>query len=80
MPGAGPRVLISDLGIYRPDPETFEMTLTSLHAGATVADVRDVTGWDLSVSDDLVETPEPTEVELTLLRRLHASSGTKATD
>ncbi|MGD0056185.1 MAG: CoA-transferase, partial [Acidimicrobiales bacterium] len=26
MPGAGPRVLISDLGIYRPDPETFEMT------------------------------------------------------
>jgi glutaconate CoA-transferase subunit B len=80
MPGAGPRVLISDLGIYRPNSKTFEMTLTSLHAGATVAGVRDVTGWDLSVSDDLVETPEPTEEELTLLRRLHASSSTKATD
>jgi glutaconate CoA-transferase subunit B len=80
MPGAGPRVLISDLGIYRPDPETSEMTLTSLHAGAKVADVRDATGWDLAVSDDLVETAEPTEEELVLLRRLKAASSAKATD
>jgi len=80
MPGAGPRVLISDLGIYRPDPETFEMTLTSLHPGATLDDVRDATGWDPAISDDLVETPEPTEEELTLLRRLHAVSSSKATD
>jgi glutaconate CoA-transferase subunit B len=78
MPGSGPRVLISDLGIFRPDPETFEMTLTSLHSGATVADVRDATGWDLAVSKDLVETPEPTEEELLLLRRLHAASNAKA--
>jgi glutaconate CoA-transferase subunit B len=80
MPGAGPLVLISDLGIYRPDPETFEMTLTAVHPGATVAEVRHVTGWDLAVSDDLVETPEPSEEELALLRRLHAGSSAKATD
>lgn len=80
MPGEGPRVLISDLGIYRPDPETFEMTLTALHPGATLADVRDATGWDPAVSDDLVETPGPSEIELTLLRQLQAGSSSKATD
>ena len=79
MPGAGPRVMISDLGIFRPDPETFEMTLTSLHPGVNVADVRDATGWDLRVSGELVETLEPTDEELELLRRLHAGSSAKAT-
>jgi glutaconate CoA-transferase subunit B len=80
MPGAGPCVLISDLGIFRPDPRTFEMTLTALHPGATVMDVRDATGWDLAVSGDLVETLAPTDEELEHLRRLHANSKAKATD
>jgi glutaconate CoA-transferase subunit B len=80
LPGAGPSVLISDLGVFRPHPQTFEMTLTSLHPGATVAIVREATGWDLSVSDDLIETPEPSDDELALLRALHAGSAAKATD
>ena len=80
MPGAGPRVMISDLGIFRPDPDTWEMTLTSLHPGVNVADVRDATGWDLRVSGELVETLEPTGEELELLRRLHAGSSAKATN
>jgi glutaconate CoA-transferase subunit B len=80
MPGTGPRVLISDLGIFRPDPETFEMTLTSLHPGTSVDQVRAATGWDIAVSADLVVTPNPTEEELTLLRSLHAGSSVKATD
>jgi glutaconate CoA-transferase subunit B len=80
MPGAGPRVLISDLGIFRPDPLTFEMTLTALHPGTTVAEVRDATGWNPAVSDDLVETSEPTDEELVLLRRLHSASGAAARD
>jgi glutaconate CoA-transferase subunit B len=79
MPGGGPRVMISDLGIFRPDPETSEMTLTSLHPGVNVVDVRDATGWDLRVSGELVETLEPTDEELELLRRLHAGSSAKAT-
>jgi glutaconate CoA-transferase subunit B len=72
MPGAGPRVVISDLGIFRPDPETFELTLTALHPGVATQDVREATGWDLVVSDDLNVTPEPTDEELEFLRRLHA--------
>jgi glutaconate CoA-transferase subunit B len=74
MPGAGPRVLISDLGIFRPDPTTSEMTLTSVHPGVSFDDVRDATGWDLAFSSEITVTPEPTGEELEILRHLHAAS------
>ena len=77
MPGAGPRVLISDLGIFRPDPSTSEMTLTTLHPGVSFEDVRDATGWDLAFSSEITETPEPTDEELEILRQLHAGSTAK---
>jgi glutaconate CoA-transferase, subunit B len=80
MPGAGPRVLITDLGIFRPDSRTSEMTLTALHPGVSVADVRDATGWDLAFSGELMETAEPTDEELELLRRLHAGAAVKGAD
>jgi glutaconate CoA-transferase, subunit B len=74
MPGAGPRVLISDLGIFRPDPTTSEMTLTSVHPGVSFDDVRYATGWDLAFSSEITVTPEPTDEELEILRHLHAAS------
>ena len=77
MPGAGPQVLISDLGIFRPDPSTSEMTLTTLHPGVSFEDVRDATGWDLAFSSEITETPEPTDEELEILRQLHAGSTAK---
>jgi glutaconate CoA-transferase subunit B len=80
MPGAGPSVLISDLGIFRPDVETCEMNLTSIHPGVNVADVRDATGWALKVSGELVETAKPTDEELDCLRRLNNGSSAKATN
>jgi glutaconate CoA-transferase, subunit B len=70
LTGAGPRIVITDLGTLRPDPETCELTLTSLHPGVRVDDVRAATGWDLAVSDDLIETEPPTDKELTVLRDL----------
>ena len=44
------------------------MELASLHAGVTLDEARDNTGWSLRVADDLSETPPPTEVELQLIR------------
>jgi glutaconate CoA-transferase subunit B len=80
MPGAGPRVLITDLGIFRPDSRTSEMTLTAVHPGVSVEDVRDATGWDLAFNSELMETAEPTDEELELLRRLHAGGTIKGAD
>jgi len=70
--GAGPTVLITDLGVLRPDPETKEMTLVALHPGATVEEAKEATGWDLKTSDDPGTTDPPTEEELRLLRELKA--------
>ena len=71
-PGKGPTVLITDLGVLRPDPETKEMTLVALHPGATVEGAREATGWDLKVAEDPGTTEPPTERELEFLRDLKA--------
>jgi glutaconate CoA-transferase subunit B len=70
--GAGPTAVITDLGLLEPDPETRELTLTQLHPGVTVDEVRGATGWDLAVADDPRRTEEPTEPELEALRELLA--------
>ncbi|CAM3835925.1 CoA-transferase subunit beta [Kibdelosporangium persicum] len=66
--GAGPRMIITDLGVLR--PVDGEFTLTQLHPGVEVSQAIEATGWDLKVSPDLAETPPPTGAELTALRKL----------
>jgi glutaconate CoA-transferase subunit B len=61
-------VVITDLGILRPDRQTCELTLTSVHPGVGVDQVLDATGWDLRVADDLGETTAPSRSELGTLR------------
>ncbi len=73
LPGAGPTLVITDLGVMRPDPETAELVLTQIHEGVTVEQVKDATGWDLKVAPELETTPPPTEAELTALRELKAA-------
>jgi glutaconate CoA-transferase subunit B len=70
FPGKGPTAVITDLGILTPDPETKELTLTSLHPGVTVESVVAATEWKLQVAPELKTTPAPTELELSVLRDL----------
>ena len=70
--GAGPTVVITDLCVLRPDPETKELTLTALHPGATVEAAREATGWELRVAEEPGTTDPPTDEELEVLRDLHA--------
>ncbi len=74
MPGAGPQVVITDLGVLRFSGDTREMVLESLHPGATLEQVRSETGWPLRVSDSLGETSPPGEEELKILREMKAAS------
>ncbi|MQA60961.1 MAG: CoA-transferase subunit beta [Actinophytocola sp.] len=74
LPGAGPTLVITDLGVYRPDEHTSELTLTALHPGVTVEQVREATGWQLRVADELARTPAPTSDELAVLRALKEAS------
>lgn len=73
--GRGPTVVVSDLGVLRPDPETCELTLTDLHPGVDVERVRASTGWDLAVASGVRTTAPPTAEELATVRRLEATKG-----
>ena len=68
--GAGPTLVVTDLGLMRPDPETAELTLTELHPGVELEQAVEAAGWTLKTAADLKTTPAPTERELTLLREL----------
>jgi glutaconate CoA-transferase subunit B len=70
--GKGPAVVITDLGVLVPDPETSEFTLAALHPGVTVEQAKAATGWELKVAQELEETPAPTDFELKALRDLYA--------
>ncbi|MFE9748602.1 CoA-transferase subunit beta [Saccharothrix saharensis] len=72
LTGAGPRLVITDLGVLRPDPDTRELVLTALHPGVDLATARERTGWDLRVADDLDRSEPPTDDELAVLRALTA--------
>jgi len=68
----GPTRLITDLAIWKPDPETKEFTVTSLHPGVTREMVQETCGWRVRYADSLEETPAPTALELETLRDLTA--------
>jgi glutaconate CoA-transferase subunit B len=61
---------VTDLGTYGFDERTGEMTLLTLHPGVTVERVRENTGWDPKISDDLGDTRPPTDEELRIVREL----------
>jgi len=68
--GRGPTLVITDLGVLKPDPDTCELTLVALHQGSEVDAVRAATGWKLAVAPDLEESQPPTDEELRILRDL----------
>jgi glutaconate CoA-transferase subunit B len=72
LPGKGPTAVITDLGILTPDPQTKELTLTSVHAGVDVDTVKKATGWPLKVAPQVTTTAPPTSEELSVLRDLQA--------
>ncbi|WP_029654244.1 CoA-transferase subunit beta [Marinobacter daepoensis] len=68
--GRGPTLVITDLCILKPDPDTRELVVTSLHPNVTREDVIEATGWDIRFADELEITPAPTHEELAVLRSL----------
>jgi len=68
----GPTRLITDLAVWEPDPDTKEMTITSLHPGVTRDQIFDTVGWEPRFAATVAETPAPAAEELEVLRDLHA--------
>lgn len=68
--GAGPTVVITDLGVLEPDPRTNELRLVAVHPGIDKDYVLDQTGWPLQVASHLATTEPPSGEELRVLRQL----------
>lgn len=68
--GAGPTCVITDLGVFEPDPVSRELVLTALQPGVALERVRAETGWTLQIAAQLGAITPPTERELATLRAL----------
>lgn len=70
LTGAGPRKIITDLGILEPDPRTLEFTMTGLFPGVAAEVARERTGWHLEFAPELAPVAPPSAAELAALRSL----------
>lgn len=71
---AGPSVVVTDLCLMRPDPDTKELVVVSIHPGITREIVAERTGWPVRFAPDVAQTPPPSEAELSVLRELASRS------
>ena len=62
--------VITHLGILGFDEGSRRMRLEALHPGASVEEVKERTGFELIISEELPYTEPPTEEELRILREL----------
>ena len=68
----GPALIVTDLCTMRPDRESCEFEVRTLHPGITADRVRESTGWRVRFATEVDETPPPTVGELEALRDLQA--------
>jgi glutaconate CoA-transferase, subunit B len=71
--GGGPKLVITDLGLLQPDPDTCELVMTAMHPGVTRDDCVAATGWPLTFAADLGQTAWPTDDEIAMLREIQAA-------
>ncbi len=65
--GKGPQGVVTHLGILEPNEEG-EMVLSAIHPNVEIRSIKENTGWDLKISENLRKTPPPSDEELRILR------------
>ena len=66
--GSGPQCVITNLGHLIFDDVTKRMKIGTIHPGVDLETVKNSTGFDLIIPDDLKETKPPSEREIKFLR------------
>jgi len=67
--GGGPQWLVTELGVFDYD-EGGRARLRQVFPDVTVQEIRDVTGFELTVADDLRQVPPPSSAELAVIRSI----------
>jgi len=70
-PGAGPQVIITDLGVLKPAAGSDELQFVARYEHTTVEQAVKATGWPLKVADRVDVVAPPSDDELRILRDLH---------
>ncbi len=70
--GGGPAVVVTDVGILKPQAASGELVLTVLYPGIPAEEARAAIGWPLTIAQELESMPAPTAAELAVLRALEA--------
>jgi glutaconate CoA-transferase subunit B len=70
--GAGPAVLVTDVGILKPRPESGEFALSALYPGIPADEAKAAIGWPLEILPALETCAPPSASELSALRTLEA--------
>jgi glutaconate CoA-transferase subunit B len=65
----GPEAIITPICTLRFDSETKEAYLSELHPGHTIEEVKQKTGWDLKIANDVRTNDPPTIQEIEICRR-----------
>lgn len=68
----GPTLIVTDLCLMKPEPDTNEFVVVSLHPGTTRDRVSESTGWKVRFASNVEDTPPPSHDELRVLRDLKA--------
>jgi len=68
----GPMLLVTDLCVMRPNPETMAFEVSTLHPGVSRERVVENTGWPVGFAPNVGETEAPSVHELDVLRDLKA--------
>ncbi len=71
------RLVVTDKAVLDFQTPDHSMRLRSVHPGVSVAQVRELTGFELAIADDVATTPEPTAAELALIRKRLDPAGSR---
>ena len=74
------RRVITDKGVFDFETPDHAMRIRSVHPGVTVAEVQELTGFELVVPTDVPETRRPTAEELRLIREVLDPANARAAE
>ena len=60
--------IISEFGVFRIEPEKGRMSISSIHPGVTLETIKENTGFEILIPEEITETKPPTDLELRLIR------------
>jgi len=68
--GGGPSLVVTNLCQMDFDPETKRIRLATIHPGVTLQEIKENTGFDLIMPENVPTTEPPTYEELAILRAI----------